>query len=151
MDDVVLARVLHVLAIIPWIGGVAFVTTALMPSIRRNNPPDARLSAFHRVEQRFAWQARLWVALAGVSGFWMIHRADLWDRFADLPYWWMHAMLFLLLVFALMLYIVEPLFLHRRMKRLANPARTLDRNSVVQGKSMSVSGVHGARPYNKKK
>src|SRR3546814_5818799 len=87
-----------------------------MPSIRRNNPPDARLSAFHRVEQSFAWQARLWVALAGVSGFWMIHRADLWDRFADLHYWWMHAMLCLWLVFALMLYIVEPLFLHRRMR-----------------------------------
>src|SRR3546814_10424180 len=57
MDDFVLARVLHVLAIIPWIGGVAFVTTALMPSIRRNNPPDARLSAFHRVEQSFAWRS----------------------------------------------------------------------------------------------
>src|SRR3546814_2677926 len=88
MDDFVLARVLHVLAIIPWIGGVSFVTTALMPSIRRNNPSDARLSAFHRVEQSFAWQARLWVVLAGVSGFWMIHRADLWDRFADRHYRW---------------------------------------------------------------
>src|SRR3546814_6825528 len=57
----------------------------------------------------------------------MIHRADLWGRFADLHYWWMHAMLCLWLVFALMLYIVEPLFLHRRMKRPANPARNFAR------------------------
>src|SRR3546814_3766755 len=39
----------------------------------------------------------------------------------------MHAMLCLWLVFALMLYIVEPLFLHRRMKRPANPARNFAR------------------------
>src|SRR3546814_16812641 len=103
MDDFVLARVLHVLAIIPWIGGVAFVTTTLMPSIRRNNPHDARLSAFHRVEQSFTWQARLWVPLAGVSGFWMIHRAATLGRFADLPYWWMYAMLCIWMVLHLML------------------------------------------------
>ena len=56
MDDYTLARVLHILAIVPWIGGVAFVTTVLMPAIRRNTPPRERLAAFHRFEAGFAWQ-----------------------------------------------------------------------------------------------
>ena len=64
MDDFTLARVLHLVAIVPWIGGVAFVTTVLMPAIRRNNLPRERLAAFHRFEAGFAWQARLWVGLA---------------------------------------------------------------------------------------
>jgi uncharacterized membrane protein len=127
MDDFTLARVLHILAIVPWIGGVAFVTTVLMPAIRRNNPPNARLAAFERFEAGFAWQARFWVALAGLSGLWMIHRADLWSRFADVRFWWMHAMVALWAFFAVMLYLVEPLALHRHMKQSETPERDFAR------------------------
>ena len=127
MDDFTLARVLHVLAIVPWIGGVSFVTTVLMPAIRQHNDPNDRLSAFHRFEEGFAWQARLWVGLAGLSGLWMIHRGDLWYRFADLHFWWMHAMVAIWAIFAAMLYVIEPLFLHRRMKQSSSPANDFAR------------------------
>lgn len=121
MDDFIIARALHVLAVLMWIGGVAFVTTVVFPALRRSHPPDERLAAFHRIEGRFAPQARLWVALAGASGFWMVHRADLWGRFADPGFWWMHAMLGLWTVFALMLFLIEPLFLHRRLAASRSP------------------------------
>jgi hypothetical protein len=35
MDDLAVARALHVAAIVIWIGGVAMVTTVLLPAIRR--------------------------------------------------------------------------------------------------------------------
>ncbi|MDE8650627.1 hypothetical protein [Novosphingobium album (ex Liu et al. 2023)] len=127
MDDFTLARVLHIVAIVPWIGGVAFVTTVLMPAVRRHNPPEERLIAFHRFEAGFAWQARIWIGLAGLSGLWMIHRADLWYRFADPRFWWMHAMVAVWAVFAAMLYLIEPLFLHRRMERSRSPDRDFAR------------------------
>lgn len=127
MDDFTLARVLHILAVVVWIGGVAFVTTVLMPAIRRNASAQDRLGAFHRFEAGFAWQARWWVGLAGLSGLWMIHRADLWYRFADPRFWWMHAMVALWAVFAAMLYLVEPLFLHRRMERSRAPEQDFAR------------------------
>lgn len=127
MDDFTLARVLHILAVVVWIGGVAFVTTVLMPAIRRGGAPEERLAAFHRFEAGFAWQARWWVGLAGLSGLWMIHRADLWHRFADARFWWMHAMVAVWAVFALMLYVIEPLFLHRRMARSGSPERDFAR------------------------
>ncbi|RYE58437.1 MAG: hypothetical protein EOP18_01175 [Rhizobiaceae bacterium] len=124
MEDFVVARVMHVAAVLMWIGGVAFVTTVVLPSIRANHDPDERLEAFHRLEGRFAPQARLWVLAAGVSGFWMAHRAGLWDRFADPLFWWMHAMVGVWILFAMMLFVIEPLFLHRRMA--ASPAPSLD-------------------------
>jgi len=34
MDDFILTRVVHVIAVLLWIGGVAFVKLALMPVIR---------------------------------------------------------------------------------------------------------------------
>ncbi len=122
MDDITIARAIHVLSVLLWIGGVAFVTLVVMPSVRGTHPPEERLAAFHRIEGRFAPQARIWVLLAGLSGFWMVHRGQMWDRFADFHFWWMHAMVGLWLVFAVMLFLIEPLFLHRRMKESAQPA-----------------------------
>lgn len=122
MDDITIARAVHVLAVLLWIGGVAFVTLVVMPSIRGGYPPEERLAAFHRIEGRFAPQARIWVMLAGLSGFWMVQRAQMWDRFADPRFWWMHAMVALWAFFAVMLFLIEPLFLHRRMAHSARPA-----------------------------
>ena len=128
MNDFILARAVHVLSVVMWIGGVAFVTTVAMPAIRHGNPPAERLSAFHRFEARFVWQARAWVLLAGASGVWMMWRADMWSRFEDgAQYWWMHAMVCLWALFALMLFVIEPFVLHRKMAHAADPARLFTR------------------------
>lgn len=115
MDDLVWARVVHVIAVLFWIGGVGFVTWVLMPALKATEPPQERLARFQQFERHFAWQARLWVLLAGASGFWMIAREDLWSRFTDGRFWWMHLMVALWSIFALMLFVIEPLHLHRRL------------------------------------
>jgi uncharacterized membrane protein len=120
-DDFTLARIVHVASVVGWIGGVWFVTFVVMPAIIRSEPPASRLSAFHLIEQGFAKQAKAWVLLAGLTGFWMTWRADLWARFSEPAFWWMHAMLILWTLFALMLFVVEPLFLHRRMAESTTP------------------------------
>jgi uncharacterized membrane protein len=113
MDDLTLARALHVLAVVHWIGGVAFVTLVLLPAVRRLAAPGERVALFENVERRFAMQARISTLMAGLSGFWMTARLDAWARFADPRFWWMHAMLALWLLFTLMLFLLEPLLLHR--------------------------------------
>lgn len=152
IDDFSVARVAHVLSVIGWIGGVWFVTFVVMPAIARAEPADNRLKAFHRIEAGFAPQARLWVLLAGASGFWMTWRADLWSRFADFRFWWMHAMLGLWLVFAVMLFIAEPLFLHRRFEQSVTPEadwrRMVAVHRVLSGIALvtvagAMAGAHG--------
>lgn len=113
MNEFAVARALHVVAVVLWIGGVAFVTTVLLPAVRRTQAPSARLALFDRIERRFAWQARATTLLAGVTGFWMTHRYGLWLRFADPGFWWMHAMVLVWALFTLMLFVLEPLVLHR--------------------------------------
>lgn len=122
MDDFTLARVIHAVAMLMWIGGVAFVTTVALPSIAGHYESSRRLAMFHRLERSFAWQARIWVLLAGLSGFWMTWRADLWFRFTDASYWWMWAMLGVWTAFALMLFLLEPLAIHKRMETSPDPA-----------------------------
>lgn len=112
MDDVAIARALHVLSVVLWIGGVAFVTTVLLPALRRR-PAQERLDAFDALERRFSHQARVTTLVAGASGFYMVIRLELWDRFHTAVFWWMHAMVLLWLLFTVLLFIAEPLFLHR--------------------------------------
>ncbi|OYW55561.1 MAG: hypothetical protein B7Y80_17335 [Hyphomicrobium sp. 32-62-53] len=113
MDDIAIARALHVLAIVHWIGGVSMVTLVLLPSLMRSVPAADRLALFERIEGRFGKQARVSTIIAGVSGFYMTEKLDAWDRFGDPSLWWMHAMVAVWAIFTFVLFVAEPLFLHR--------------------------------------
>lgn len=113
MISFALPRVIHVLAIVLWIGGVAFVTTVLLPAIRRMPSDQDKLALFERIEGAFAWQARVTTAVAGVSGFYLVHRMGVWHWFAEPSRWYLHAMVAVWVLFTLMLFVLEPLVLHR--------------------------------------
>jgi uncharacterized membrane protein len=119
MNDVIAARALHVLAVVIWIGGVSMATTVVLPAIRRGQLGEKWLQAFQAIEQRFVWQARSAIVLVGVTGFYMVWRLDLWDRFRVAAFWWMHAMVCLWLLFAFGLFVAEPFILQRRFQNRA--------------------------------
>lgn len=115
MESLTIARALHVLAIVHWIGGVSMVTLVILPGLRRF-PPGERIGLFEAIEGRFAKQARISTLVAGLSGLYMTYRLNAWDRFANPEYWWMDAMVLTWAIFTVMLFIVEPFFLHRRLR-----------------------------------
>lgn len=123
MDDVTTARAIHVLAIIHWMGGVAFVTAVVLPSIAAVGDPARRLEMFEAVERRFSAQVRISVPVAGLSGFYMAERLDAWGRFLRTADWWLAAMLVVWLVFMAVLFVLEPFVLRDRFRRraLADP------------------------------
>jgi uncharacterized membrane protein len=113
MEGAIVARVLHVLGVVLWIGGVAFVTAVLLPAVKRMREPAERVELFEKVEAGFARQARVTTLLTGLSGFYLLHRLGAWGRLADAHYWWMHAMIVVWLLFTLVLFVLEPLWLHQ--------------------------------------
>ena len=113
MGDFYLARAAHVLGVVLWIGGVAFVTLTLLPALRRTVAMEERIALFDRIEGGFARQARATTLITGLSGLWLVHRMNAWSRFTDGQYWWMHAMVAVWVLFTLMLFVFEPWFLHR--------------------------------------
>ncbi len=158
MDDVIVARALHVLAVVVWIGGVSMVTTVVFPAIRRGDLGSDRLRAFQAFEHRFIRQARAAVILVGLTGFYMLARLHLWERFRIPAFWWMHAMVCLWLIFAFILFIGEPLVLHRHIRdwATAKPDRTFAWLHRVHGVLLllslvtvfgAVAGSHGWFPF----
>lgn len=105
----VIARALHVVAVVLWIGGVAFVTTVLIPAIRKTQSPENRLALFEVLEGKFAFQAKLSTLLTALSGFYMLHITNTWSSMQ----WWIHLMILVWTIFTLVLFVLEPLFLHK--------------------------------------
>ena len=126
MDDITIARAVHVLAVIHWIGGVAFVTAVVLPSAVAIAEPARRLAFFEAVESRFSAQVKVSIPLAGLSGAYMAERLDAWHRFVEPEGWWLSAMVLLWLLFMAILFVVEPYVARDRFHRrvLADPDGT---------------------------
>lgn len=143
MDDLTIARALHVIAIVHWIGGVAMVTAVILPAVARLEAKERRLKLFEAIEGRFSAQAKVSVTLAGVTGFYMTHRLAAWDRFLDPGFWWMHAMVLVWAVFTAVLFVAEPLvfdaWFHRR--ATIDPERTFAIVRRAHWVLLSVSAV----------
>ncbi len=56
----------------------------------------------------------------------MIYVLDGWDRYLDYKFWWLHAMTLVWVMFTLILYVLEPLVLHKLFKEYAekDPSKT---------------------------
>ena len=117
MNEFVLARVIHVLCVVLWIGGLAMVTTILLPVTIGMPSEEKRTEFFNRFKKRFAVQARYTTLITGLSGFYMVHILDAWSRFTEFRYWWMHSMVIIWLLFMFMLYVMEPRILHSKIKK----------------------------------
>jgi uncharacterized membrane protein len=117
MDDISVARAVHVLSVIHWMGGVAFVTMVVLPAIMAIAEPHRRLALFEAVESRFSAQVKVSVPLAGLSGAYMAERLDDWERFLRPSNWWLMAMALLWLLFMAILFVVEPFVLAGRFRR----------------------------------
>ena len=133
IDDVEIARALHVVFVAHWIGGVAFVALVGLPLARASGDAKKGWSLFEAIETRFAAQVRVSIPLAGATGLWMAWRLDLWGMFAEPAAWWMDAMVLLWALFMLIVFVIEPLA-HRRLavmatfRRLAAPRYSRSRS-----------------------
>ncbi|MHB8253023.1 MAG: hypothetical protein ACYDEV_04855 [Acidiferrobacter sp.] len=123
---------LHVLSVVLWIGGVAFVTTVLLPALVRL-PASERFGVFMEIERRFGAQARILVIVAGATGADLMVRQHWLGLLGHLQTWWLDAMIALWILFALFLFVLEPGLLHRRLARLAQQDSERARILLLRG------------------
>ncbi len=126
MEYFTLARVIHVLAVVLWIGGVAMVTTVIIPAVKNMKSKEDKIETFEKIEGRFAIQAKITTLITALSGFYMLYEMDAWGRYLDVKFWWIHAMTIVWILFTLVLFVLEPLVLHKLFKKYAeeNPEKT---------------------------
>lgn len=63
-----LLTALHVVMVVLWIGGVAFVTVIIFPMLLTMEDSLEKVLLFQRVENKFARQARFYAWMTGLTG-----------------------------------------------------------------------------------
>lgn len=126
MESYVLARIIHVVAVILWIGGVAMVTTVIIPAVKRMKSKEEQIETFEKIEGRFAIQAKITTILTAITGFYMLYVLNGWGRYLDVKHWWLHAMTLVWILFTVVLFILEPFILHKLFRKYAtkDPGKT---------------------------
>jgi len=64
--------IIHVICVIIWIGGVAFVTMVIFPLVYRTEGSLEKALLFQGVEHRFAGMVKWLIAVVGATGFWLL-------------------------------------------------------------------------------
>jgi uncharacterized membrane protein len=78
-----IGRILHILGVVFWIGGVAMVTTIILPAVKKFKSLEEGIEFFEKVERKFQIQARVTTLITGLSGFYMISKLKAWSWFLD--------------------------------------------------------------------
>jgi uncharacterized membrane protein len=68
-----LLAAIHVVAVVIWIGGVAFVTVIVFPMLMRMEDTLEMVLMFHRLENRFAKHAKTYLWITGITGFALLY------------------------------------------------------------------------------
>ena len=138
MLDVKIAIALHVFGVIGWIGGLTFVTLVVLPLLRSGKFGDIQ-TGFHLIEGRFAPQVKVAVIVVGAAGLWMLYRLNMWVFLYDYHlwphYWWIPAMILYWSWFVLMLFVLGPSGLLKKIMKGAgqNEAKAWARLHIIHG------------------
>ncbi len=125
-----LMHIVHLLTVILWIGGLAFVTMIVLPMAIKT--PDAlqKVLLFQRVEHRFAMIARGYNLVTGASGIIMMLMMG-WHKLlftrAGIP------LTFMTLVWVfwfVMLFGLEPFIIRKMLDRMAKGGAQMDIDAV---------------------
>lgn len=108
-----LPRVVHLLGVVLWIGGVGLVATVILPLLIHGSDPVRGYRLFQGIVRRFAWQARVTTVLVGLSGFYLLDLLEFWRRLMTLASWWVWMMIALWSFFTVVLFVVQPLATRR--------------------------------------
>ncbi|MBI5642146.1 MAG: hypothetical protein HY954_01575 [Deltaproteobacteria bacterium] len=127
-----LMHIVHLLTVILWIGGLAFVTMIVLPMAIKT--PDAlqKVLMFQRIEHRFASIARAYNLITGISGFIMMFMMG-WHKLlftrAGIP---LTVMTMVWVFWFVMLFGLEPIIIKKMLENMAKSGAQMDIDGVFK-------------------
>ncbi|MBI5561932.1 MAG: hypothetical protein HY894_03630 [Deltaproteobacteria bacterium] len=126
----VLMHVIHLLTVILWIGGLAFVTIIILPMAISTKDSLQKVLTFQRVEHRFASLARIFNVITGASGFVMLYQTG-WHRLlftrGAVP---LTFMTMVWVFWFVMLWGLEPLVIKKMLEKMIKGEEKMDIDAV---------------------
>lgn len=124
--------IIHVLAVILWIGGLAFVTILIFPSLYKMQEALQKVLFFQRIEHRFAPLARIYSATVGITGIVMLVHTGWYKLLFTREGLFLTIMFLIWVMWIVMLFGLEPLVIKRMLARMAKSGEKMEIDSVFK-------------------
>lgn len=125
-------HIIHLLTVILWIGGLAFVTGIVLPMAIKTPDPLQKVLTFQRVEHRFAPIAKWYNIITGISGFVMVYLMG-WHKLyftkAGIPLTFMTG---IWLFWFIMLVGLEPIVIRKMLEKMAREGDKMDIDGIFR-------------------
>lgn len=125
-------HIIHLLTVIVWIGGLAFVTFIIFPVIFKTPDPLQKVLTFQRIEHRFARLARYFVVITGASGFIMLFTTGWYSALFTRPGIPLTFMSLVWVFWMVMLFGVEPLVIRKMLENMAKHGDEMTIDSIFK-------------------
>lgn len=127
-----LMHIVHLVTVVLWIGGLAFVTAFILPMAIKTPDPLQKVLLFQRVEHRFAPVAKVYNIITGISGFIMVFQMG-WHKLyftkAGIPLTFMTAVW---TIWFVMLIGLEPIVIKKMLDRMAREGAKMDIDGIFR-------------------
>jgi uncharacterized membrane protein len=137
--DIVL--IIHVLSVVLWIGGVAFATMIIFPTIQRIEDPIARIQTFLGIERRFSRFAKVYVVIAGLTGILLFFRWGGFQGFGGVYLFMVGFKFFVWLSFFVLLFGAEKRLMNLLVSQQTAPEKAMRRLTIFHWFMLVLSGV----------
>ncbi len=111
-------HIIHLLFVIVWIGGLAFITILLLPMVIKMQDSLQKVLLFQRIEHRFAPMARVFNVIVGISGAVMVYLKGWQDIYFTRQGAGLLFMTVVWVFWFVMLFGLEPLVIKRMLKKM---------------------------------
>lgn len=125
-------HIVHLLAVVLWIGGLAFVTGIVLPMAIKT--PDAlqKVLTFQRVEHRFAPLAKWYNIITGISGFVMVWQMGWYDLYFTREGLALTFMTAVWVFWFVMLVGLEPIVIRKMLEKMAREGDKMDIDGIFR-------------------
>ncbi len=125
-----LMHIIHVITVVLWIGGLAFITMLILPMIIKMKDPLQKVLLFQRIEHKFAPLARVYNIIVGISGVIMILSMGWQSIIFTRPGLPLLVMSAVWVMWFVMLFGLEPLIVRKMLDNMARGGTKMDIESV---------------------
>ena len=129
----------HVLSVVIWIGGVAFVTAIILPVLGRMEDSMAKVSFFMGFEKRFQLLAKVCVIVAGATGILLFQQRGAFASLTGEETFLIGYKFLVWLIFAVLLFGGEKRLIGTLVSRKTSPEKAFKRLSIFHWVALILS------------
>ena len=109
MESLISQGLIHIYGTLLWISTMAVLTVEMLRTFRKEESGKSKNSWSLKAEM----MALITTTLAGSTGLFLQYEWDLWKSLAELEFWWVHSMIMVWILFSIVFFLLDPLFLKK--------------------------------------